>query len=148
MKVEVATPDDAPEIAELGELLHDTSSYAPIPYSREKVEELMRTLAGGAGAVFIVRRGDRIVGGIAGAVAPHWFSDQLHGFEYSFFIHPDARNGFTAMKLLSAFRIWCERRGAKSVRIGITTGIHPEKTAQLYRLAGFKDAGSLFNMEL
>lgn len=147
MKVEVATPDDAPALAALGEVLHDTSSYAPVPYSRAKVEALMRDLSAGAGVVFVVRRDGEIVGGIAGAVSAHWFSEELHGYEFSFFIHPSARNGFTAMKLLNAFRIWCERKGAKSLRIGITTGIHPDKTGELYRLMGFKDAGTLFQME-
>ena len=148
MKVEVATPEDAAEIAALGQLLHDTSSYAAIPYRPAKVEALMRNLASGAGAVFVVRKDGAIVGGIAGAVGEHWFSDELHGYEYSFFVREDARNAYTAIKLLNAFRIWCERMGAKSVRIGITTGIHPEKTAGLYRMLGYRDAGSLFQLEI
>jgi GNAT superfamily N-acetyltransferase len=148
MKVEVATPEDAAEIARLGQLLHDESSYAAIPYRVEKVEALMRNLALGSGVVFIVRRGGEIVGGIAGAVAEHWFSDELHGFEFSFFLRPDARNGFTAIKLMNAFRLWCKARGAKSLRMGITTGIHEESTGQLYRMQGFKDAGTLFQLEV
>ncbi len=148
MKVEVATPYDAHEIAALGQLLHDTSSYAGIPYNLAKVAELMRSLATGGGVVFVVRRDGAIVGGIAGGVTAHWFSEELLGFEYSFFIRPDARNGFTAMKLINAFRIWCRARGAKSVRMGITTGIHEASTGQLYRLIGFKDAGSLFQLEV
>lgn len=148
MQVEVATPDDAPEIAALGQLLHDTSSYAGIPYSTAKVEALMRALAGGAGVVFVVRRNGQIVGGIAGGVTEWWFSDERHGYEYSFFVREDARNGFTAMKLIVAFRIWCEKQGAKKVRLGITTGIHEESTGKFYRLLGFKDAGNLFSLEL
>ena len=148
MKVEVATPDDAPEIARLGQLLHDTSSYAGIPYRPEKVEALMRSLAAGAGVVFVVRKDGAIVGGIAGAVAEHWFSDEKLGYEYSFFIQPDARHGFTAMKLMNAFVIWCRKQGAKRIRIGITTGINVEGTAKLYRFLGFKDLGPLFEMEI
>lgn len=118
MRVEVATPEDAAEIAALGQLLHDTSSYAAIPYRAEKVEVLMRSLAAGAGAVFVVRRDGAIVGGIAGGVTAHWFSDELLGFEYSFFIEPTARNGFVAIKLIAAFKTWCKQQGAKRVRIG------------------------------
>lgn len=148
MKVEVATADDAPEIAALGRLLHDTSSYAAIPYNEAKVEALMRLLAGGTGVVFVVRKDGRIVGGIAGAVTAHWFSDELLGFEYSFFIEPDSRHGVTAVRLVNAFTGWCRLRGAKQVRMGITTGINEQGTAGLYRLIGFKDAGSLFKLEL
>lgn len=148
MRVEVATPEDAPEIAALGELLHVESSYARIPYVPSKVEALMRNLAGGAGVIFVVRQDGAIVGGIAGAVSEHWFSNELHGYEFSFFIKPEARNGFTAIKLVNAFSIWCRKRGAKSVRMGITTGIHESSTGQLYRMLGFKDAGSLFQLEV
>ena len=148
MRVEVATPDDAPEIAALGLLLHASSSYAGIPYRSDKVEALMRSLAGGAGVVFVVRVDGAIVGGIAGGVTEHWFSDELLGYEYSFFIRPDASNAFAAIKLVTAFRIWCKARGAKKLRMGITTGIHEHNTGEFYRLIGFKDAGNLFQLEV
>lgn len=148
MRVEVATPEDAAEIAALGQILHDTSSYAGIPYRPAKVEALMRNLSSGAGAVFVVRKDGAIVGGIAGGVAEHWFSDELLGYEYSFFIRPDARHGITAVKLMTAFTIWCKARGAKRVRVGITTGVNVEGTANLYRHIGFGDLGPLFEMEL
>lgn len=148
MKVEPATVDDAPRLAELGELLHATSSYAGIPYNRQKVVDLMRSLAGGAGVVFVVRRDGAIVGGIAGAVTEHWFSDEKLGYEYSFFIEPSARHGITASKLVVAFATWCRMKGAKQVRMGITTGINEQGTAGLYRLLGFKDAGALFQLEV
>lgn len=148
MKVEVATPEDALEIAELGRRLHDSSIYADIPYSTEKVAALMRHLADGEGVVFIVRKDDRIVGGIAGSVSEWWFSSELMGFEYSFFIAPEHADGISAIRLMTAFRIWCRSRGAKRLRVGITTGIHQEKTANFYRLMGFKDIGPLFELEV
>ena len=148
MKIEVATLDDVPQISELGQLLHDTSSYAGIPYSRAKVDALMASLISGGGVVFVVRRDGQIMGGIAGGVTEHWFSDEKLGFEYSFFLHPEARGGFTALKIIAAFKTWCQLRGAKTVRMGITTGINEEGTAKLYRFAGFKDAGQLFKLEV
>lgn len=149
MKVEVATPEDATEIAALGRLLHDTSSYADIPYNEAKVVTLMQHLTqGGDNVVFVVRRDGEIVGGIAGSVAPQWFSDELLGYEFSFFVEPSARNSGAAVKLLLAFKSWCKARGAKKVRIGITTGIHEELTGKFYRRMGFQDAGTLFQLEV
>lgn len=148
MKVEVATPEDAAEIAALGRVLHDTSAYARVPYNEPKVEALMRSLAAGAGVVFVVRKDGAIVGGIAGGVAPWWFSDELHGYEYSFFIAPEHANGITAMRLMTSLRLWCKARGARVLRVGITTGIHQDKTAELYRLMGFREIGPLFEMEV
>jgi GNAT superfamily N-acetyltransferase len=148
MKVEVATPADAAEIAALGRVLHDRSTYAEVPYNEAKVEQHMRSLMTNGGVVFVVRKDGAIVGGIAGAVSAWWFSDELMGYEYSFFIAPPHTNGMAAMRLMSAFRTWCKARGAKSLRVGITTGIHQEKTAAFYRLMGFKDIGPLFELEL
>lgn len=148
MKVHPATPDDAAELAALGRRLHDSSVYAAIPYSEPKVQALMARLAGGDGVVFVVRRDGCIVGGIAGAVVPWWFSDELHGFEFAFFIAPEHANGFAAIRLMTAFRVWCRQRGAKVVRVGITTGIHQDKTAELYRLMGFRDVGPVFELEV
>lgn len=148
MRVEVATPEDAAEIAALGQILHDTTSYADIPYRAEKVEALMRNLAAGAGVVFVVRKDGAIVGGIAGGVTEWWFSDERHGYEFSLFVREEARNAYVAVKLVSAFRIWCRKQGAKKVRMGITTGIHEKSTGQFYRLLGFRDAGSLFEVEV
>lgn len=148
MQVEVATPDDAAEIATLGQLLHDTSSYADTPYNRAKVEDLMRHLAlGGDNVVFVVRKAGAIVGGIAGSVSAQWFSDEKLGYEYSFFVEPGSRSGGAALKLLLAFTNWCQARGAKKVRIGITTGMQEELTGRFYRRMGFHDAGTLFQLE-
>ena len=77
-----------------------------------------------------------------------WFSDEVHGFEFSFFILPEHADGIAAIRLMTAFRLWCKRQGAKVIRVGITTGIHQEKTARLYRLIGFKDIGPLFELEV
>jgi GNAT superfamily N-acetyltransferase len=146
--LEVATLLDIPRIVDLGQQLHDTSDYRDIPFNRAKVGYLMASLIQGAGVVFVHRRDGEIVGGIAGAVAEHWFSDELHGFEFSFFLEPSARHGITALRLVRAFENWCRLRGAKSIRMGITTGINQEGTAGFYRHIGFKDAGVLFQLEI
>lgn len=148
MKPEAARAEDAEEIAALGRRLHDSSVYASIPYNEAKVTDLMRRLVSGDGVVFVVRKDGHIVGGIAGAVGPWWFSDEVHGFEFSFFILPEHADGIAAIRLMTAFRLWCKRQGAKVIRVGITTGIHQDKTAGLYRLMGFKDIGPLFELEV
>lgn len=143
-----ATLADTMRIVEIGEALHQESVYRSIPYSRDKVIGLMRSLIQGAGVVFVAEKDGQIVGGIAGGVTFHWFSDELTGFEYSFFVLPEHRHGLVAMKLLLAMKAWCAAKGAKSLRIGITTGINVEGTARFYRHMGFRDAGNLFEMEL
>jgi GNAT superfamily N-acetyltransferase len=146
--IRAATLADTVHIVDIGEALHEESTYREIPYSRDKVIVLIRSLIQGAGVVFVAEKEGQIVGGIAGGVTSHWFSDELTGFEYSFFVLPEHRHGLVAMKLLLAMKAWCTAKGAKTLRIGITTGINVEGTARFYRHMGFRDAGNLFEMEL
>lgn len=146
--IRVATHADLPRILELGEALHALSSYAPISFDREKVATTMGSLIDGAGVVFLAERDGIVVGGFAGAVSEFWFSTERLAYDYSFFIELSARNGITAMKLLTAFREWARIKGAKHLRLGITTGLHVESTARLYRAFGLVECGPLFQMEV
>lgn len=146
--IEVAKLEDVIRIVDLGELLHQESTYRGIPYSRPKVAILMTKLIAEDGVVFVAKKDGVIVGGIAGGVTEHWFSDEKVGFEYSFFLAKEARNGITAIRLIRAFASWCSLRGAKAMKMGITTGINAERTAEFYRSLGMKDDGVLFQMEL
>jgi GNAT superfamily N-acetyltransferase len=139
---------DVPRIVEVGAVLHHDSTYSAMQFNRAKVAALMESLINGQGVVFVAERDGVVVGGIAGGVTAHWFSDELTGFEYSFFVLPEARHGLIAMKLLLAMKAWCKAKGAKTLRIGITTGINVEGTARFYRHMGFHDAGNLFQGEL
>jgi GNAT superfamily N-acetyltransferase len=142
--IRAAQLTDVPAIVEIGAVLHCTSVYRDIAFNRDKVADLMRSLINGAGVVFVAERDGVVVGGMAGGVTAHWFSDELVGFEYSFFVLPEARHGLIATKLLLAMKAWCKAKGAKTLRIGITTGINVEGTSRFYRHMGFVDAGNLF----
>lgn len=146
--IRAAKNEDVGRLVELGQQLHDTSDYVDIPFNSEKVAALLNRLIEGAGVVFIAEIDGRIVGGFAGGVTDYWFSDELVGFDYSFFIEPSSRNGITAMKLIAAFKNWCKAKGARHLKVGITTGINVERTTEFYLSMGFNNAGTLFSMEL
>jgi GNAT superfamily N-acetyltransferase len=145
----VGATEDVPRLTQLGEELHAASDHRAMGFSRSKVETLLTTLiADPNGAVFVTRREGVIVGAFAGAVVPNWFSDDLIGVDYSFFVLPDARNDMRGTTLILAFVRWCQRRGARQVKVGITTGIEVESTSRLYRSLGFVDAGVGFSKEV
>jgi L-amino acid N-acyltransferase YncA len=139
---------DVPRIVSIGALLHLESTYREIPYSPSKVGALMRSLINGGGVVFVAEKEGEVVGAIAGGVTAHWFSEELTGFEYSFFVLPEHRHGLVAMKLLLSMKAWCRAKGAKTLRIGITTGINVEGTARFYRYLDFTEVGQLFEGKL
>jgi GNAT superfamily N-acetyltransferase len=146
--VEAATLLDIPRLVELGAAMHAESSYAGRDFDRVKVGQLLAALIAGGGVVFVVRRDGEVVGGMAGGVAPQWFGNDLTGFDYGLFLIPQARHGTLALRLIRAFEVWCRIKGAKDIRLGITTGVRPEGTARLYQSAGYSDGGLLFHKEL
>jgi len=146
--IEVGKIEDVDRMVELGALMHAESDYRSIPYDRYKVSALLRRLMTQDGVVFVVRQGGEIVGGIAGGVTEYWFSEEKVGYEHALFMRPDTRNGIMAIRLIKALKAWCKLQGAKELRMGITTGVHVEATARLYRSQGAKDAGLFFVMEL
>jgi GNAT superfamily N-acetyltransferase len=143
--IRLATLDDIETLVDLGELLHKESSYGYLPFDRLKVCALMAGLIeGGYGIVFVAEKNGKIIGGIAGGVTEFWFCNELHGFDYSFFVHPEHRGGSSAFRLLVAFESWVEGMGAKHMDIGITTGIHEDKTGRFYEKMGFVKSGQLY----
>lgn len=146
--IRAAKHDDIPRLVELGQLLHDTSSYASVGMNPEKVGKLLGQLIDGLGVVFVAEVSGEIVGGFAGAITEQWFSDDLIAFDYSLFIEPSKRQGLTALKLVLAFQEWAKAKGAKEIRMGITTGMNVDGTSRLYRHLGFEYVGPLFKMEI
>lgn len=146
--IRAATHDDIPRLVELGQLLHDSSSYAGSGIKPEKIADLLGQLIDGLGVVFAAEVDGEVVGGFAGAITEQWFSDDLIAFDYSLFIEPSKRQGLTALKLVLAFQNWAKAKGAKEIRMGITTGMNVEGTSRLYRHLGFEYVGPLFRMEI
>lgn len=146
--IRAATHDDIPRLVELGQLLHGTSTYAGSDIKPEKIATLLGQLIDGLGVVFAAEVDGEVVGGFAGAITEQWFSDDLIAFDYSLFIEPSKRQGLTALKLVLAFQNWAKAKGAKEIRMGITTGMNVEGTSRLYRHLGFEYVGPLFRMEI
>lgn len=145
--LEAAKLSDIPRIVALGREMHAESSYRDQAFDGAKVGRLLAGLIQGAGVVFVARRGDNIIGGLAGGVTQNWFNDDLIGFEYGLFVSQQHRGIIAARALVTAFHSWCWMRGAVRIRMGITTGVHAESTAKFYRKLGMHDAGSFFDME-
>lgn len=128
--------------------MHAISTYAGIAYSAEKVSRSLLELIDGQGVVFVAERGGEIVGGIAGYVTEYWFSDEFLGVDSTLLIKPDRANGITALRLIAAFRAWCAAKGARQMKLGITTGIHVDTTEKLYQVAGLDRDGIIMKVDL
>jgi len=146
--IRVATLNDIDTIVEIGNVMHLESSYRDLPFDCDKVKCLMAGLINGHGIVFVAEKGGSIIGGFAGGIADFWFNNVSHAFDYGLFILPDHRGGSAAIRLLSAFEHWAKSMGAVWCDVGITTGVHAEKTGKMYEKLGYHQSGLLYRKEV
>ena len=135
-----ATHDDLDLLMPIAESMHiESPRYSKLAFSHDKVLQLYITLIDADSCLMLVAEQDgEIIGGVAGMVTPHWFSDELVANEYGVFILPDHRGGMTAVRLVRGYIEWAKSQGAKMIQLGISTGVHVEQTQALYQAIGLK----------
>ena len=145
-----ATAGDIPALIELGARMYIESRYSQnSPFDEEKWAELARSvIASPAGCVLVAEKEGVVIGWMAGGVAEQWFSHQLMAFEYGLFVAPEHRGGTAGPRLAKAFITWAKEHGAALINMGITTGVHEERTGEMYSRLGLKRSGLLYSMEV
>lgn len=148
--VELAAKGEISALVDLWVTVHEQSGDRALAHSREKVSNLFARLLDSpeSAAVFVTKTKANVVGMFAGAVAPHWYSDDLVGFDYAFCVAPGATHHANSEALVQAFVLWCKRRGAKQIRVGVMPGADLAGAIRLYRSMGFADAGVGFSKEV
>lgn len=145
-----ATAGDIPELIELGTRMYLESRYAETsPFDEQKCADLAKQLiTADAGCVLVAEHDDQVVGWLAGGIGEQWFSSKLMAFEYGLFIAPEHRGGSAGPRLVKAFITWAADRGAAVINMGITTGVHEERTGAMYERLGLSRTGLLYSMEV
>lgn len=148
MKIRPACPDDLAELVELGRQMHaESPRFSKLGFDTFKVHALLATAMNDPRYFLMVADNDgELVGGLAGFMAPHWFSQDEVAQDLALFVNPDRRGGMAAVRLVKEFVTWAESKSAKLIGLGISTGVLVEETAQLYRTIGLKQFGYLFEV--
>lgn len=147
--IRVATEADIPTIVDIGRRLHvESTQHSKRDFDVNKVETLFKRLIAGEGVVFVATINGVVIGGMAGGIAEDWFGSDKQAFDYSICIDPEFRMGVIAYRLVRAFLSWSKAMGAKSVQMGVTTGIHPEATGRFYESFGFQKLGGIYELEI
>lgn len=149
MKIRNATVNDLAAMLVLGRRMHaESPRFNLLQYDEGKVSLLLHTaLDSNAYFLMVAEHADgQVIGGLIAYIAPMWFSTDEVASELALFIDQDRRGGWAAIRLLREFITWAAGMGAKQTVAGISTGIDIDTTAQLYRAAGFKQVGHLFEV--
>ncbi|MCC7310798.1 MAG: GNAT family N-acetyltransferase [Sulfuritalea sp.] len=139
-----ATLADLPRLIQLAKTMHAESRLAVLSFNPDKVLAML-TYCLQSGLLLVAERDGEIIGGFAGIIEEHWFSDDLVATDMGLFVEPGKRGGFAAAALVSAFLDWAEQRGAKMTDILINTGVRVEDTAKLLDRLGGGRVGLIYS---
>ena len=80
-----------------------------------------------------------VVGGFLGTAYSQWFSDDRVAADLALFVQPDTRGGIAAMRLIKAYEASAKDLGVKTITLGVSTGVHHDRTIRLYETLGFEE---------
>lgn len=140
---------DLPSIMTLAHEMHAESEFRVQPMSEVRAANLVAAMIQDEdGIVLVAVKDGEIIGGVVGVVCDHWFSECRVAYEHAVFLTQPERGGRTAIRIVKAFCEAAKERGALRAEMGITTGVHPERTGRLYEHCGFEILGPVYSKEL
>lgn len=92
--------------------------------------------------------GDKVIGFIAGSLARYGFYPGAYAHDRMLYVTPTARGSVAARMLIRSFEEWAKQHDADYVLMGVTTGIHTERTEKFYNKLGYATVGRLTMKEL
>lgn len=137
--IEPAKPEDVDGLVELGRAMAaESPRWRRLEYSPARVRNTIEALMSSPdGLVMVARRDGRLAGAILAVCDANWMSDERICQELALYLAPQYRGTMTASRLICAMAAWAKVKGARWVEAGVSTGVHPERTARLYQRLGF-----------
>jgi GNAT superfamily N-acetyltransferase len=89
-----------------------------------------------------------IVGFVAAGCVDMLFSHDKTCDDIGLYVLPSWRGGSSAARLIIGLLAWADLKGAKTCRVGITTGVNDEAAARLLRRFGFEQGGMMMVREI
>lgn len=153
MKLRQATKADIPEILDIGTNLHGESRYAGMPYDRatftRSLEGLFAMQERGKFLILVtVDSEGHIFGGLIGGLESNFFTTAIAAKSMLIWVHPKYRGSAAALRLVSAFKDWAQKKGAVEVCILVSSGVTIGRTDRFVRRLGYKQSGGNYYMPL
>lgn len=148
MQLRVANLNDIPILVQFGEsFMEESPNYQGRRYDSKKAEEHYKSLLK-TGLLLVVEHENVVVGGFAGGAGNEWFNGEKIAFDYVLYVRPEFRKTRAAYLLVKCFVNWASVIGATRIQCGTTTGIESQSCIRLYEHFGFKQYGTVLDLEL
>lgn len=144
-----ATHADLGALLVLAEQMHAESPRFNVRrFSVEKMAALFSGLIDREdGLVLVAEQDGELVGVFAGYTMEDWFGPDTVSGDFGLFIAPTRRGGLDAARMVRHYVQWARGRGVANPEIGISTGVHVDKTTRLYEAQGFVAVGPIMAYE-
>ena len=137
---------DIPVLLVLGAEMHKESRYANLDFDPQKLWQLGETMLGNPDSwlALVVERDGDIIGFCCGYVAPHFFGTELTSGDLAIYVVPEQRGGTIGARLVKKYTAWCEAQGVREPLLGVSAGITPDRTGQLYERLGYTEKYTIY----
>ena len=130
------TAQDIPVLIDMGAAMHKESRYEKLDFDPEKLRHLGTNMLDQPDGwlCLVAERDSEVIGFCIGYVAPHFFGNDL----------PEHRGGMIGARLVKAYDAWCSEKGVKEPLLGVSAGITPDRTGQLYERLGYTEKYTVY----
>jgi RimJ/RimL family protein N-acetyltransferase len=152
MAIRFATLEDIHTIIDLGRIYHEESRFKHYGFDPDKVASNLRGLIedkSGARCFFVADDANkRPYAGLIGCIESYFFSNEPVAQTIIFWVHPEHRGGPAALKLVTAFKKWAEKRNAFELAIAVTSAVHIDTSDRFFKKLGFQLTGGNYSLAL
>jgi len=148
MIIRTATEGDLEQLLILGERMRQESVIPYPEINSVMVREFLKISESGGGEGYnftcLVAEDYGLVGFMVAFCGPPVFSTEPVASHHIFYVVPERRGSFAAVRLIKGYEAWAEENGAIAVEIAVDTGLFPERTGKFYERLGYDYMGGKY----
>lgn len=149
MKIRVATLNDIPVLLKFGAaFVQESPNYKNREFIAQEAQKHFEDLINGQGVIFVIESRQKVIAGFAGSIGKEWFNSQKIAIDHVMYVLPEFRKTRAAYYLIQTFIGWAVGMGANRIQCGTTTDVESKGCIRLYEHFGFKQYGTVLDMEL
>lgn len=128
--------EDIPNILHMGRAFFEENNWpAGVEFSADTLEAtLISLIQGDSGKIFI---DSDYLGAVGGMTYPFYFTGQLAGCEFFWWVSPEARGGL-GLQLFKHLEQWFKQKGATTSTMIALESSSPDKVGNFYEKQGYK----------
>ncbi|WP_151775907.1 GNAT family N-acetyltransferase [Acinetobacter colistiniresistens] len=147
--VKTATVQDVQTLIHFGKRLTvESPNFCNQGFNETLAVQFFTHLIEHSKSVFIIFDENNPIGTLVGEIGLCWRTGQTLAFEHGLYVLPKYRKTGAASMLIEHYMVWISQKNVDRLQLGTMTGIHADKTIQLYEKHGLKLTGYVLEKEI